>query len=65
MSCAVTMYGQSCIIAGCGGVNSVRFSGASLCWGRRVILHIHCSAGICKAIHRPSKALVAAAEQRV
>ena len=69
------MYGQSCRVVGRGGVGPLRFGGASLCWGRSVTLHSHRSVGIPKvflgplgkAIHRPTKALAAAAdgEQRV
>ena len=43
---AATMYGQSCIVMGRGGVVPVRFRGASLCRARRVTFHVHCSAGI-------------------
>ena len=45
---AATMYWQSCMVMGCGGVGPVRFRGASLCRGRRVTFHTHCSAGICQ-----------------
>ena len=69
------MYGQSCRVVGRGGVGPLRFGGASLCWGRSVTNHTHRSVGIPQgplgplgeAIHRPTKALAAAAdgEQRV
>ena len=69
------MYGQSCRVVGRGGVVPLQFGGASLCWGRSVTTHTHRSVGIPrgplrplgKEIHRPTKALAAAAdgEQRV
>ena len=40
------MYGQSCRVAGRGGVGPLRFRGASLCWGRSVTLHSHRSVRI-------------------
>ena len=42
------MYGQSCREVRRGGVVTLRFGGASLCWGRSVIFHSHWSAGIPK-----------------
>ena len=69
------MYGHSCRVVERGGVGPLRFGGASLCWGRSVTTHTHRSVGtpqvrlgpLGEAIHRPTKALVAAAdgEQRV
>ena len=40
------MYGHSCRVVGRGGVGSLRFGGASLCWGRSVTTHTHRSVGI-------------------
>ena len=64
------MYAESCRVVGRGGVGPLRFGWASLCWGRSVTFHSHRSVGIPqglldplgKAIHRPTKALVAAAD---
>ena len=33
---------------GVGGVGPMRFRGVSLCWGRWLTFHVHCSAGICQ-----------------
>ena len=69
------MYGQSCRVVGRGGVGLLRFGGASLCLGAQHDLPQPPVRGdppgplgpFGKAIHRPTKALVAAAdgEQRV
>ena len=69
------MYGQSCRVVGRGGVGFLRFGGASLCWGAQRD-HPHppvrgdprgLLGPLGEAIHRPTKALAAAAdgEQRV
>ena len=69
------MYGQSCREVGRGGLGPLRLGGNSLWSGRSVTFHSHLSVGspqgplgsLGKAIHRPTKALVAAADggQRV
>ena len=64
------MYGQSCRLVGRGGVGPLPFGGASLCWGAQRD-HPHPPVRgdppgplgpLGEAIHRPTKALAAAAD---